>query len=193
MIVALGIVAGGIAAAAPPAPAPLGPVNGANVTLPATMSWSAVTDPTGAAIIGYNWKVSASPTMTPLVFADSTGGTTTQDTLSGLVAGNYFWQVQAVNSAGQQGDWSPEQGFTISGVGPGTPATPVLNPTRGYSTFHPFESIHFSWSAVAGAPTYRLEVSNDSSFPVGSAGMVSFSNDNIRTTSDGFVHHPSLG
>ncbi len=157
------------------------------------MSWSAVPDPSGETIIGYNWKVSQSPNMTPLVFADSTGGTTTQDTLSGLVAGTYFWQVQSVSNTGQQGEWSSEQGFTISGAGPGTQATPVLNPTRGYSTFHPLESVHFSWSAVAGAPTFRLEVSNDQNFFLSNPAVMSFANDNIRATSDGFVHHPSLG
>ena len=194
VLVVLAIVAGGTAAAAPPAPTPLGPVNGANVTVPATMSWSAVTDPNGAAIIGYNWKVSPSPSMTPLVFADSTYGTTTQDTLSGLVPGSYFWQVQAATVV-EQSAWSSAQSFNVMGVGPGAPGTPVLGPTRGYSTFHPYESVHFSWSAVAGAPTYRLEVSNDSNFPLGTvpAGVVTFWNDNIRTTTDGFVHHPSLG
>jgi hypothetical protein len=188
-IVVLGIVAGGMAAAAPPAPTPLAPANGASVTVPATMSWSAVVDPNGAAISGYNWKVSRSPDMTSLVFADSTNGTTTQDTLSGLVTGTYFWQVQATSNAGVS-PWSSAQSFNITGVGPGTPATPVLNPTRGFSTFHPFEFIQFSWSAVPGAPTYRLEVSSDSSFPLSPA---TFFNENIRGTTDGFVHHPSLG
>src|SRR5439155_7722451 len=180
VIVVLGIVAGGIAAAAPPAPMPSGPVNGANVTVPATMSWSAVTDPNGAAIIGYNWKVSPSPSMTPVVFMRSTGGTTTQDTVSGLSAGSYFWQVQAANSAGEQSAWSLAQSFNVTGAGPGTPGTPLLGPTRGYSTFHPFESVHFSWSAVAGAPTYRLEVSNDPNFPLGTVppGVVTFWFDN---------------
>ena len=194
-LVVLGILAGSMAAAAPPAPTPLGPVNGANVTVPATMAWSAVTDPNGAAIIGYNWRVSPSSAMTPLVFTDSTSGTTTQDTLSGLLAGSYFWQVQAASSAGEQSAWSPAQSFNVTGVGPGTPGTPVLAPTRGYSTFHPFESIHFSWSAVPAAPTYRLEVSNDPNFPLGTvaSGVVTFWNDNIRTSSDSFVHHPSLG
>jgi len=195
VFVVLGMVAGGMAAAAPPAPMPLGPVNGANVTVPATMSWSAVSDPNGAAIAGYNWRVSASPGMTPLVFADSTNGTTTQDTLSGLVAGAYFWQVQAASSAGESSPWSSVQSFNVTGAGPGTPGTPVLAPTRGYSTFHPYESVHFSWSAVPNVPTYRLEVSNDPSFPLGTVppGIVTFWNDNIRATSDGFVHHPSLG
>ncbi len=195
VLVVLGIVAGGLAAAAPPAPTPLGPVNGANVTVPATMSWSAVTDPGGAAIAGYNWKVSPSPSMAPVVFADSVNGTTTQDTLSGLLSGLYFWQVQAASSAGEQSAWSPAQSFNVTGVGPGTPGTPVLAPTRGYSTFHPFESVHFSWSAVPGVPTYRLEVSNNPNFPLDTVapGVVTFWNDNIRTTTDGFVHHPSLG
>ena len=195
VIVVLGIVAGGMAAAAPPAPTPLGPVSGANVTVPATMSWSAVTDPSGAAIIGYNWKVSPSLGMTPVVFMDSTNGTTTQDTVSGLPVGSYFWQVQAASSAGQQSAWSPVQSFNVTGAGPGTPGTPVLGPTRGYSTFHPFESVHFSWSAVAGAPTYRLEFSNDPNFPLGSvpAGVVTSFNENIRGTIDAYVHHDSLG
>ncbi|WP_156385607.1 hypothetical protein [Ramlibacter sp. Leaf400] len=192
-IVVLGLLGGGMAAAAPPAPTPLGPVNGANVTVPATMSWSAVTDPNGAAIAGYNWRVSPSPGMAPLVFADSTSGTTTQDTLSGLLPALYFWQVQAVSSAGEQSAWSPPQSFNVTGAGAGTPGTPVLGPTRGYSTFHPYESVHFSWSAVPGAPTYRLEVSSDPSFPLGTPGVVTFWNENIRATTDGFVHHPSLG
>jgi hypothetical protein len=78
----------------------------------------------------------------------------------------------------------------VTGAGPGTPGTPVLAPTRGYSTFHPWESIHFDWSAVPDAVTYRLEVSNDPSFPLGEvpAGTQTFWNDNIPTNSDGYVH-----
>jgi hypothetical protein len=33
----------------------------------------------------------------------------------------------------------------------------VLALTRGYSTFHPWELIHFDWSEVPNAVTYRLE------------------------------------
>ncbi len=194
VIFVLSIVAAGIAVAAPPAPVPLAPGNGANVLVPFTISWAAVADPSGAAIAAYNWKVSPSAGMTPVVLMDSTGGTTTQDAVSGLLPGAYFWQVQAASSGGQSA-WSPVQSFNVTGVGPGTPGTPVLGPTRGYSTFHPMESVHFSWSAVAGAPTYRVEVSNDPNFPLGTvpAGVQTFWNDNARTTTDGYVHHPSLG
>ena len=140
------------AAAIPPAPTPLEPVNGASVLVPSTISWSAVTDPIGAGIIGYNWKLSPSSSLTPVIRMNSTGGTTTQDTVSGLVPGTYFWQVQAVNSAGQQGNWSAILSFTVTGAGPGTPGTPVLA-AQPYSTFHPFEFVRFNWSAVPNAPT----------------------------------------
>ena len=182
------------AEAVPPAPTPLGPANGASVLVPSPISWSAVTDPTGAGIIGYNWKLSTSSSLAPVILMDSTSGTTTQDTVSGLVPGTYFWQVQAASSAGQQGDWSAIRSFTATGAGPGTPGTPVLAP-QPYSTFHPFESVQFNWSAVPNAPTYRLEVSNDPNFPLGTvpSGIVTFWNDNIRATTDGFITHPSLG
>ena len=182
------------AAALPPAPTPLEPVSGASVLVPSTISWSAVTDPTGAGIIGYNWKLSPSSSLAPVILMDSTSGTTTQDTVSGLVPGTYFWQVQAVNSAGQQGDWSAIRSLTVTGAGPGTPDTPVLA-AQPYSTFHPFEFVRFNWSAVPNAPTYRLEVSNDLNFPLGTVppGIVTFWNDNIRATTDGFITHPSLG
>ncbi len=195
VLVLIILAAGNPAAAALPAPTPQGPSNGASVTVPFAISWSSVTDPGGATIIGYNWRLSPSSSMTPIVRMNSTSGIVTQDTVSGLVAGTYFWQVQAVNSAGQQGPFSQAQSVTVTGAGPGTPGTPVLNPTRGYSTFHPWEFIFFSWSNVPSAVTYRLEVSNDPNFPLGPtpSGVVTFWFDNIRTTSDGFVSHASLG
>src|SRR5215217_4886026 len=42
-----------VAAAAPPAPTPLSPADGASVLVPFTIAWSAVSDPTG--IVAYNW------------------------------------------------------------------------------------------------------------------------------------------
>ena len=48
----------GTAAAAPPAPVPVAPANGASVTSPLTLSWSEVTDPSG--LLGYNGQISSS-------------------------------------------------------------------------------------------------------------------------------------
>jgi hypothetical protein len=47
---------------------------------------------------------------------------------------------------------------------------------------HPFESIHFTWSAVAGAARYTLEASKSSTFPSGSIKL-----DNIPGTKTSLV------
>src|SRR5438128_8900806 len=94
---------GGVAAAAPPAPTGLSPANGASVTVPFTISWNAVSDPSG--ITAYNWQVSNSPTMSPVILLNSTNGTTTQDTVSGLANGTYYWHVQAISGAFLQSAW----------------------------------------------------------------------------------------
>ena len=182
------VAAGRAAAQTPAAPSLLQPAAGASGTVPLTISWSSTLNP-GETSGGYNWQVSRSSTFSTLVLADSTSPATTQDVVSGLVNGTYFWRVQAVNAVGQSA-WSQSRSFTVTGAGPGTPGTPVLAPTRGYTTFHPWEFIHFDWSAVPDAVTYRLEVSNDPSFPVGPVpeGTQTFWNDNIPTNSDGYVH-----
>jgi hypothetical protein len=151
------------AATAPPAPTPLSPADGADVLVPFTISWSAVSDPSG--IVAYNWQVSPSSTFSPVIQLNSTMGPT-HDTVSGLANGTYFWRVQAVNGNFVQGPWSQPQSFNVKGGGPGSPGSPTLNPTKGGTQFHPFETITFTWSAVAGASSYVLEASKDKSFPV---------------------------
>jgi hypothetical protein len=168
------------AGAAPPAPTPLGPANGASVQVPFTISWSAVTDPAG--IVAYNWQVSTTSAFSPVILQDSTSGQT-QDTVSGLADGTYFWRVQAVNGAFEQGAWSAARSFTVTGAGPGSPGTPVLEPTLAYSTFHPHEVIRFQWSAVADAASYVLEAATDSSFPVATTIRI----DNIPAPSYAFA------
>lgn len=54
------------------------------------------------------------------------------------------------------------------------PPAPTLNPTQAYSTFHPYEVIRFSWSAVPQAATYVLQASRDANFP--SSGTIKFDN-----------------
>lgn len=159
----------------PPAPAPLAPANGASVTVPFAISWSAVTDPSG--IIAYNWQVSPSSSFSPVVALNSTSGQT-QDTVSGLAAGTYFWRVQAVNGNFVQGAWSSAHSFTVTGSNPGAPGSSTLNPPHGATAFHPMEVIHFDWSPASGAVTYNFDASNDPNFPV--ATRVHF--DNIPDT-----------
>ena len=188
-------------AAVPSAPAPVGPPNGASVAVPFKISWSATLDPS-AINAGYNWQVSTSSSFSSLVLMDSTSPSTTEDVVSGLTPGTFFWRVQAADTTGQSA-WSPAQSFVISvssrndapsfvitGAGPGAPGTPALGPTRGYSTFHPWESIHFDWTAVPDAVTYRLEISNDARFPLGPvpAGTQTFWFDNVSSNSFEYVH-----
>jgi len=175
-------------AAAPSAPTLLTPANGASATVPLKITWSSTLNPANING-GYNWQVSKSSTFSTLVLGDSTNPATTEDMVSGLANGTYFWRVQAVDNTGVSA-WSAPRSFVVTGPGPGSLAAPVLAPTRGYSTFHPWEFIHFDWSVVPNAVTYRLEVSNDPSFPVGPvpAGTTTFWNDNIPTNSDGYVH-----
>ncbi len=157
------------------APTPTAPANGASVTEPFTLSWSAVTDPSG--IVAYNWNVSPSSTFSPVVALNSTSGAT-QDTVSGLATGTYFWRVQAVNGNFQQGPWSQARSITVTGTNAGAPGTATLNPPKGATAFHPMETIYFTWSAVPGAATYTFDASTDPNFPV--ATEVHF--DNIPNT-----------
>jgi hypothetical protein len=160
-VLARAAVAGG-----PPTPSNLVPSSGASVQVPFTISWSSVTDSSG--IVAYNWQVSTSSGFGTIIAQNSTNGAT-QDTVSGLSNGNYFWRVQAVNGQLVQGNWSNPTSFTVTGAGASAPAVPVMGPPKGYSTFHPMETMTFNWSAVSNATTYRLEYSTNSSFPLTSA------------------------
>jgi hypothetical protein len=173
--VVLVVPAGVPLAAAPPAPTLVAPADTADVLAPFTISWSAVSDPNG--IIAYNWQISPSSSFANVIKLDSTMGET-EDIVSGLAAGTYFWRVQAVNGAFVSSAWSAPSSFNVTGTGPGAPGTPTLAPTQAYSTFHPMEVIRFSWSAVPDAASYVLDAARDPSFPVASTSHF----DNIPTT-----------
>jgi hypothetical protein len=170
VILTLGASCSAFAAVA--VPNPLSPASGAGLTSPLTISWSAVTDPSG--ILGYNWQVSTSSTFPTIALQNSTNDGITQDTVSGLPNGTYFWRVQAVSGAFVKSAWSATRSFNITGAGAGQPGAPTMSPTKAYSTFHPLEVMTFNWSPVAGAASYVLQFSKDPSFPVTTTG--SFNN-----------------
>lgn len=148
----------------PSAPTLLAPADGAQVTAPVTLSWSAVSDSKG--ISSYNWAVSSSSSMSPISASGATGGATTQASVSGLANGAYFWRVQAVNGELTPGSWSSVRSFTVTGSASGGAGAPTLNQPQGYTTFHPFEVTRWTWSAVTGAATYIFEASTDPTFPI---------------------------
>ena len=165
--VALPVVGGldGVASAVPPpAPTLLAPANGASVTIPTTISWSQV-----AGAGGYNWEVSLSSGFTSVIERNPSllvGSATTQDAVSGLANGTYFWHVQAVSTDVEPGAWSTPRSFTVTGAGAGVPGTATLNPPLDATKFHSLENITFTWSAVPGAASYILQESTDPTFPV---------------------------
>lgn len=156
----------GTAAAVPPAaPVLLGPADGASVSIPFTISWSPVS---GAG--GYNWELSRSSSFGTVVERSASllpGAATTDDIVSGLPTGTYFWRVQAVSRDLEPGAWSAARSVVVTGAGAGVPAAPTLNPPHDATQFHPLETITFSWSAVPGAVSYILQESTDPEFPVG--------------------------
>jgi hypothetical protein len=148
--------AAGAATSSPPAPTPLAPANGASVTVPFTLSWSAVTDSAG--VFAYNWQVSPAQSMNPIIAHNSPSAPQTSDTVSGLANGTYFWQVQAVDNNIIVSPWSAPQSFTVTGANSGELSPPVLNPPQtGATSFHPMFLFGMSWSSVAGATAYQFE------------------------------------
>lgn len=179
-IIVVFVVTGRGAVAAPLAPSLVSPADGAVISEPSTISWTAVSDPSG--IAAYNWQVSSSSAFNSVLLQSSTNGAT-QDTLSGLADGTYFWRVQAVSGDFVSGAWSQPRSFTVSGAATGSPGAPSLGPPKGYSTFHPWEVMTFIWSAVPEASTYVLQYSTDPSFPVSTRGQF----DNIPDTTFSFA------
>lgn len=165
----------------PAAPTLVSPASGAGVTTPFSISWSQVLDP--AAINGgYNWQISASSTFSPLAQNNSTAPNTTQATISGLANGTYFWRVQAVDSQLNSSSFSSASNVVVTSSTTGQPGTSVLSLPPYGSSFHPFESFGFSWTAADRAVKYELLASKDSTFPAGSIKI-----DNIATTSTGLT------
>src|SRR6185295_2760060 len=158
-----------------------------SVTIPTTISWSQV-----AGAGGYNWEVSLSSGFTSVLERNPSllvGPATTQDIVSGLANGTYFWHVQAVSTDVEPGAWSSPRSFTVTGAGAGVPGTATLNPPLNATKFHSLENITFTWSAVPGAASYILQESIDPTFPVdtrvrqvninGPTEVISFNSSNL--------------
>src|SRR5689334_13239164 len=182
LLLACALILAGVSSAfaAVAVPNPLSPASGANLTSPLTISWSAVTDPSG--ILGYNWQMSTSSSFSTVALQNSTNDGITQDTVSGLPNGTYFWRVQSVSGAFVKSAWSAGRSVNITGTGAGQPGSPTMSPTKAYSTFHPLEVMTFNWSAVPGAASYVLQFSTDPSFPISTTGQIN----NIPNTTYSF-------
>ncbi len=150
----------------PAAPVLVVPLNAAvNQPTNPTLIWNGVP---GAAT--YRLQVSTGNTFATTVYDDSTR-TTTSQAISGLSIGTtYYWRVNTKNAAGTS-NYSTIWSFTTIVV----PAAPSLV-TPLNASINQASNPTLVWNAVAGADTYRLQVSISNTF-----GTTIY-NDSTRTT-----------
>ncbi len=146
-----------VGAGTPPAalaPVLAAPANGATGQASALrLSWTSVT---GAA--SYTVLVSTSSTFANTVFIQT--GTGCADSISGLLYGgiSYYWQAGAASASGTA--WSGVWSFVTSTP----PASPTLLSPTGTKQCANGQSLTFTWSAVASANSYTVQVALDSTF-----------------------------
>jgi hypothetical protein len=110
---------------------------------------------------GYHIQVSLNQTFQALVIDENV-----TDTLytvpSGILSGStpYYWRVKASNVGGPS-EYSAYWKFT-TGVAP--PAAPVLVYPGNHDTAIAVSGILFSWNTVAGANSYRIQISISNAF-----------------------------
>ncbi len=138
----------------PATPILVSPLTGAtNQPINPTLIWNAVT---GAA--SYRLQVSTDNTFATSIYNDSTRVSTSQQ-VSGLAVGTtYFWRVNAKNIAGTS-SYSAVRSFMTIVV----PAAPVLFAPADAATNQAVNP-SLIWNSVAGADTYRLQVSTVNTF-----------------------------
>ena len=125
------------------------------------LSWSAVPDSVG--IDSYVIEASKTGVFTTTVFADTTDGTNTADTITGLYNDTYFWRVRAIDDLGNAGAYSATRGFLIDTL---VSQVSLLLPADGHETTA--ATFQVRWSAVtadsAGIDSYAIEISRTAAF-----------------------------
>lgn len=108
---------------APAAPTLVAPANGASVTLPVTLDWSAVTS-----AASYQVQVDDSSTFSSPFVVDQTV-TASQHSVTTLAFRQHWWRVRARNSSGTAGAWSSVRSFTPQGSTPPPSGSATLTVT----------------------------------------------------------------
>lgn len=138
----------------PPAPTTPSPANGASVDYTPQLGWNAA-----AGASEYHVQVATSDTFTT-TFVD-----TTRDKLFVIIPltlgdGTYYWQVRAVDDAGNWGDWSAAWNFIVDTsalTGPSPPS--YISPTDGSDTADTTPTLE--WNVAAAAAKYNVQVGDD--------------------------------
>jgi hypothetical protein len=139
----------------PTSPQLLSPVNNSiSQIMPLTFRWNAVQQATG-----YRLQVATDSLFSVIALDDSTLTDTTRIASSFQPLTKYYWHVNAKNIAGT-GPFSTVWSYTTA-VAP--PSTPLLAVPADNATGQPI-NIRFTWYRVTGAASYRLQLSQDSTF-----------------------------
>ena len=141
----------------PPAPTLVAPAtNALFATATVKLDWNNVVMPAGTAFQKYQVQVATNSTFTANVtLADAV---ISEYTFGPLTPGTvYYWRVQAFNTLGQYGTWSTSRAFRVAYAAP-----TLLLPING-ATGVALKPI-FTWNSTAGASSYTIQVSKNSSF-----------------------------
>ena len=149
------------------------PAAGAALIQPITLRWGAVVDPDGP-IGNYTWQVGTSSSFGTIVLSGFTQQSLpgipvpTQDRISGLPLGTYFWRVKATQMVGGavfaiDSPWSTVRSFTVAALG-SEPDTPSFTAPATGTQIHVSEFFTISWTPVADALYYLLEADDQPSF-----------------------------
>ena len=147
--------------AAPAAPTLVSPANAAllNDSTP-TFGWTAVTPPAGVTLTHYELQVASNSTFTVGVqtFTSTTPSITPGFPLSD---GVHFWHVRARFDSASPGAWSAARSLTVDTL---APAAPILTAPADTAVISSTRTPTLTWSPVATAKRYLVEVSTDAGF-----------------------------
>lgn len=144
----------------PSVPVLSAPANNALVNGPSPLfDWGDSTVPAGTTFDYYQFQIATDNAFSGIVYDNNlTGLTNSQDSAAVLNAGTtYYWRVRAFNTAGDFSGWSLVRSVRIR-YDPPVLLTPADTTTVG--GLKPT----FTWSAVAGASSYTIQVSKASNF-----------------------------
>ncbi|MCJ7552803.1 MAG: T9SS type A sorting domain-containing protein [Ignavibacteriaceae bacterium] len=142
--------------------------NTKGISITPTLSWTAVS---GAD--KYRLEVNTQTDFLGIIVFDEDTLTDTAHTITGLLNDiNYFWRVTALNNSGYSSDTSSTFSFTTK-----LSTTTLILPENNSTDVSLIPSL--SWSAVAGADKYKLEVNTQYDF----AGIIIFDGDTVGLSS----------
>ena len=123
-------------------------------TTPLLLKWTEVPH-----AVQYSVEIATSPALSNLVYGPTQVQGPDYAFPSVLAPGTYYWAVQPVDAAGQLGVRSAVRSFTWA-----WPSDTTLNESN-VSPDSTYEEPSFSWTPIAGAASYEVEVATDPSYP----------------------------